>query len=69
MIEYNLSIACVDGGIYGFIHHDTNRLWNFLKEYDHEGSSVSLVRRDASGFHEIPYDDIYDELRPEGGHN
>lgn len=69
MTEYNLSICCVDGSIYGFICDDTGRLWNFLKEYDHEGSSVSLVRKDGDKFTEIPYDDIYDELRPEGGHN
>jgi hypothetical protein len=59
---YNLSICCVDGSIYGFICDDKVRLANFLTEYDHEGSSISLVKHEGSEFTEIDFERIYSEL-------
>lgn len=62
--EYNLSICAVNGDIYGFISDDKPRLWKFLREYDHEGSTISLVRKNGPEFTEVDYDEIYDELEP-----
>jgi len=58
---YNLSIYTVDGSIYGLISSDMVQLHKFLLDYDHEGSSVSLVERDyvAGKLKEIDPDDIY----------
>jgi hypothetical protein len=41
MYEANLNIVCVDGSIEGIISSDPKRLMGFLKERDHEGSSLS----------------------------
>ena len=61
--EYNLSVLCVDGSIYGFICDDKIRLLNFLKTYDHEGSSVSLVKRSApTDFETFEDGAVYSEL-------
>lgn len=62
--QYNLSIACVDGSVYGFICDDKVRLLNFLREYDHEGSTVSMVKRtDPKTFIDITEPEkIYAEL-------
>jgi hypothetical protein len=62
-MTYNLSIACVDGDtIYGLISSDKTLLRNFLREHDHEGSSISLIGHEGDAFEEIPYDNIYTEL-------
>lgn len=64
---YNLSIFCVDGEtIYGLISSDKKLLLNYLDKYDHEGSSVSMVKKIGEEF--INIDDpekVYEELRSE----
>lgn len=64
MMAYNLSIAGVDGSIFGCISTDTNLLRRFLLRYDHEGSSLSLVSREAgNSAEEIEPEMIYKILR------
>jgi len=66
MNQYNLSIACVNGWVYGFICEDKNELSNFLREYDHEGSSISLVKRLPTGAMQTLYnEEVYIELEGE----
>ena len=43
--EANLGISCVDGAVEGIISHDAARLLSYLKERDHEGSSVGMSIR------------------------
>ena len=65
MGQVNLSICCADGSIYGFICDDYTRLMNFLLQYDHEGSSISLVvRLDDGSFYptSLHNEDVYKEL-------
>lgn len=65
MIMYNLSICSVDSEtIYGLIASDKKKLLEFLKTYDHEGSSLVLVRKEENSnrFTDIPVDYIYEEL-------
>jgi len=61
---YILNIVCVDGiTIYDLISDNKSTLRHFLAEYDHEGSNVSLTRKDGDIFTEIPmYEGIYKEL-------
>jgi hypothetical protein len=61
---YNLSILCVDGEtIYGIIARDKQFIRNFMAIYDHEGSSITLTKKEGEYFTEIPYDQIYNELK------
>lgn len=55
MYEANLSIYCVDGGtVYGCISGNLKVLNDFLKRYDHEGSTIDLhVRKDPDTFVEF----------------
>jgi ABC-type branched-subunit amino acid transport system ATPase component len=65
-VIYNLSILCVDGEtIYGMISSNKNQLMKFLNEYDHEGSSLTLIKHEGSTFVDVPYDVIYEELKGE----
>jgi len=47
MTEYELFIDCVDGETCYSVHvageHSKKTMREFLKKYDHEGSSISLV--------------------------
>lgn len=62
-MQYNLSIHCVDGDTtYGLISSNKKLLYNFLKEHDHEGSTLSLIKRVGGLFVDIDYDNIYKEL-------
>ena len=63
MKEYNLSIYCVDGSTYGLISVDKKQLWKFLKEHDHEGAQLSLIKKEGAAFTEVDYDGIYLELQ------
>jgi hypothetical protein len=58
MYEANLSIYCVDGTIYGCISSEVSILRAFLKQYDHEGSSISIVVRDDPD--QMPFREIDD---------
>ena len=65
MYEANLSIFCVDGAVEGIISSYPDRLLRFLKDRDHEGSSVSMVVRDTpdSPFREVnDPEQVYREL-------
>lgn len=45
--EANLSIYSVNGTIYGCISSDAEKLLMFLRRYDCEGSTVSMMVRDT----------------------
>ena len=67
MLPYaaQVSIYCVDGMLEGIEGSDPRRLLAFLKERDHEGSSVSMVIRDTadSGFRNVDDPEkVYKEL-------
>lgn len=47
MYEAELSICCVDGSVEIIQSSDPKRLFDYLRERDHEGSSVSMVIRDT----------------------
>lgn len=61
---YNLSICAVDGvTIYGCISDNKKELLEFLKRYDHEGSSISMVKRVDDKFIPLYNEDVYKELQ------
>lgn len=64
---YNLSIFCVDGiTCYGLISDDKKHLLSYLDKYDHEGSSVSMVKKIGEEFINIDNPEkVYEELRSE----
>lgn len=43
--EANLSINCVDGATEGIIASDPLRIYDYLHEHDHEGSSLHMSVR------------------------
>jgi hypothetical protein len=62
----NLSINCVDGATEGIISHDPARLLGFLKDRDHEGSSISMiVRPDPEQFIEYYNEEVVRFLEDE----
>lgn len=64
MLQYNLSIMCIDGDtIYGIISSDKQKIRLYLQEYDHEGSTIHLTRKEGEEFTQISdYEQIYKEL-------
>lgn len=64
MIQYNLNILSVDGEtIYAIISKNKSSIRNFLKEYDHEGSTLYLTRHEGEDYVAINnYENIYKEL-------
>lgn len=55
--EAQLNISCVDGMLEAIQGPDTKRIWDFLKERDHEGSGFVLNIRDTP---ESPLRTIWD---------